>query len=59
MEIIENKNKSDKNIYSYIDDEEKETKINVYFKNTYIYGWGKNKYGELGVGHSNNISLPK
>lgn len=40
----------------YLDDEDK--KIGVYYKNTYIYGWGKNKYGELGIGHTGDTTAP-
>lgn len=49
---------NNKHSYLYLDDE-KENKISVYSKNTFIYGWGKNKYGELGLGHSNNGIYPK
>lgn len=41
----------------YIDEEKEETPY-IYFKNTYIYGWGKNKYGELGLAHSENAPIP-
>lgn len=47
-----------RNLYSYIDDE-MENKTHVYYKDTFIYGWGKNKYGELGLGHTNNANTPK
>lgn len=30
----------------------------IYATNVLIYGWGKNKYGELGLGHNSNLSLP-
>lgn len=30
----------------------------IYAKNILIYGWGKNKYGELGIGHNTNINTP-
>ena len=28
----------------------------IYTKNVLIYGWGKNKYGELGLGHNINLN---
>jgi alpha-tubulin suppressor-like RCC1 family protein len=46
--------------YNYEDEqEEKINEEHVYFTNTYIYGWGKNKYGELGLGNTENVSIPK
>jgi hypothetical protein len=40
-------------------DEDKEEASYIYFKNTFIYGWGKNKYGELGLGHADNANIPR
>jgi hypothetical protein len=31
----------------------------IYMKNILVYGWGKNKYGELGLGHNTNLNIPK
>jgi alpha-tubulin suppressor-like RCC1 family protein len=31
----------------------------IYTKNILVYGWGKNKYGELGLGHNTNLNIPK
>jgi hypothetical protein len=42
----------------YIDEEREEAPY-IYQKNTYVYGWGKNKYGELGLGHTENINSPR
>lgn len=36
----------------------KKARISLYTKNVLIYGWGKNKYGEIGVGHNTNINSP-
>jgi hypothetical protein len=47
-----------KYLNSNIDDEDFEARNRIYYKNTYIYGWGKNKYGELGIGHTNNQMSP-
>lgn len=33
-------------------------RLSIYQKNVLIYGWGKNKYGELGIGHNTNINSP-
>ncbi len=33
-------------------------KSSIYANNVLIYGWGKNKYGELGIGHNTNINSP-
>ena len=43
-------------INNYIDDEN--DSINIYLENTYIYGWGRNTYGEIGVGSNENVFLP-
>jgi len=32
--------------------------VSLYTKNVLIYGWGKNKYGEMGIGHNTNINSP-
>ena len=40
------------------DSEENNTSLNVYYKDTYIYGWGKNSYGEIGVGNRENVNIP-
>ncbi len=39
--------------------DEEDNQVYVYYNNTYIYGWGKNKYGEVGVGNTENILVPK
>jgi hypothetical protein len=58
MEDKNNTTFENKISYLYIDDE-KENKTHIYYKDTFIYGWGKNKYGELGIGHTNNILYPR
>jgi hypothetical protein len=59
---MENKTKDsmieNKYLNSLLDDEEPESYY-VYSKGSFIYGWGKNKYGELGVGHTDNIPIPR
>lgn len=50
---LENKDQSKK--YSLV---EEKRRISLYTKNVLIYGWGKNKYGELGIGHITNINSP-
>ena len=59
---MENKDKGsiidNKYLNSLLEDEESESHY-VYYKNTFIYGWGKNKYGELGLGHTDNIAVPR
>ena len=40
------------------DSDENNTSLNVYYKDTYIYGWGKNTYGEIGVGTKENVLIP-
>jgi len=53
---IENNNKR---IINMINEENsKKRRISLYTKNVLIYGWGKNKYGEMGVGHNTNINSP-
>ena len=47
-----------RNIKYYIDADYKPSNISLYYKNTYAYGWGKNKYGELGLAHTNDTFLP-
>jgi len=47
-----------RHIKYYIDEDYKPTNISLYYKNTYAYGWGKNKYGELGLAHTNDTFLP-
>jgi alpha-tubulin suppressor-like RCC1 family protein len=47
-----------RNIKYYIDEDYKNANVSLFFKNTYVYGWGKNKYGELGLGHSNDANIP-
>ena len=45
---------------SYLDEDEKDKETTyIYYKNTYVYGWGKNKYGELGIGHTENTVVPR
>ena len=47
----------DKTFYSEQDN--KQNRINVYSKNIFIYCSGRNKYDKLGLGNTNDISLPK
>ncbi len=60
MEAQRNKELHIENKYlnSLLEDENQESNL-VYHKNTFIYGWGKNKYGELGLGHTDNIFIPR
>jgi E3 ubiquitin-protein ligase HERC4 len=53
--MIEN---DDKKLFSYLEEDEINEKVDIYHKNTYIYGWGKNKYGELGVGNTLDVLEP-
>ena len=39
-------------------DSDIKSQISVYSKDTYIYGWGKNTYGELGLNTTDNILIP-
>ena len=55
---MESESKIEKTFKTYLDDD-KPNRTNVYYKNTYIYGWGKNKYGELGVGTTSDATMPK
>ena len=57
LNIMDDNKYIDKTFYS--EEDNKPIKINVYSKNTFIYGWGRNKYGELGLGNTNDVSLPK
>jgi hypothetical protein len=41
-----------------LSDDDRNNKMNVFSKNTYIYGWGRNKYGELGLGNTNDTYQP-
>ena len=47
-----------KYLQSYIDEDEEIEDTRIFVKNTFLYGWGKNKYGELGVGHNENLNEP-
>ena len=38
---------------------EEKRRSSSYSKNVLIYGWGKNKYAELGIGHNTNINSPQ
>jgi hypothetical protein len=50
--------KIDKTFNTYLEDD-KPNRSNVqFYKNTYIYGWGKNKYGELGQGTTIDALIP-
>jgi hypothetical protein len=49
--------KIEKTLISHIDND-RPVRTYVYYKYTYIYGWGKNKYGELGLGSTNNTTIP-
>lgn len=53
---IENNNNRIINIIN--DEANKKKRSSIYSKNVLIYGWGKNKYGEMGVGHNTNINSP-
>ncbi len=59
MEIA-NETNLDKKLINFIyEEEEKDSNdVHVYYKNTYVYGWGKNKYGELGLGNTENTAIP-
>lgn len=52
--LIENKYL---NSYLENDDEDELDITNVFTQNTFIYSWGKNKYGELGLGHTENALI--
>ena len=39
-------------------DSDIKSQISVYSKDTYIYGWGKNTYGEMGLNTTDNILIP-
>jgi hypothetical protein len=47
-----------RNIKYYIDDDDSHRNPSIYHKNTYVYGWGKNKYGELGLANTNDTFIP-
>ena len=49
---------SDENIGSSSSRQPKSARENIYTKNAYIYGWGKNKYGELGLGTLSDVYIP-
>lgn len=53
---VENNNNRIINIVN--EDLNSKRRISLYTKNVLIYGWGKNKYGEMGVGHNTNINSP-
>ncbi len=53
---IENNNNRIINILN--EENNKKRRVSLYSKNVLIYGWGKNKYGEIGVGHNTNINSP-
>jgi hypothetical protein len=64
MEFVENTaigntTLENKYLYSYFDDDKDNNKTNIFLKNTFIYGWGKNKFGEFGVGHTNNMIIAR
>jgi hypothetical protein len=42
----------------FIDEDYKNANDSVYKKNFFVYGWGKNKYGELGLSHTNDVNVP-
>ncbi len=44
---------------TYLSDDDRPNRVNIFSKNTFIYGWGRNKYGELGLGNTNDISPPQ
>ena len=46
---INNSMNSDSDIKSY---------ISLYSKDTFIYGWGKNSFGELGINSTENMFIP-
>lgn len=43
---------------NYPKQERKNRISSIYKNNVFIYGWGKNKYGELGIGHNSNLNCP-
>ncbi len=53
---VENNNNRIKNILN--EDGNHKRKISLYSKNVLIYGWGRNKYGEMGFGHNTDINSP-
>ena len=36
----------------------KSSRDNIFYKDIYLYSWGKNKYGELGIGNLSNADTP-
>ena len=36
----------------------KSSRDNIFYKDIYLYSWGKNKYGELGIGNLSNVDIP-
>ena len=48
-EILDNSMNSDSDIKSY---------SSIYSKDTFIYGWGKNTFGELGINSTVNMFIP-
>lgn len=59
MERHKEMNIDTKYLNSLLEDEDENENLNVFYKNTFIYAWGKNKYGELGLGHTDNTPIPR
>jgi len=54
----DNENNFNKKYLNFIYEEDGEPYVtHIYFKNTFIYWWGKNKYGELGLGNTENMEF--
>ena len=51
-------NNSNINYYDDSDSDNEDDYLPVYFKDIFIYGWGKNSYGELGINSIENVFLP-
>ena len=55
---VENNNNRLINLINKKPEKEERRSSSIYTKNVLIYGWGKNKYGELGLGHNTNLNSP-
>ena len=55
---VENNNNRLINLLNKKPENEERRHSSIYTKNVLIYGWGKNKYGELGLGHNTNLNSP-
>ncbi len=54
---VENNNNRIINIIN--DEKNSRRRPSIYTNNVLIYAWGKNKYGEMGIGHNTNMNSPK